>query len=581
MSLLTARRASQVFFTALFLWFCAAATLGERFTELSGWPVNLFLELDPLVALATLLSTHTLYRGLLWALLTVCVTILLGRVFCGWVCPFGAMHQVVGWLGMRGRSLPARIEKNRFHPAQNLKVLVLAFFLAAAALGPAGGGALWAGLLDPICLAQRSINLALLPFLERLGVAARGEPRLAQGALAIAAVFLAALLLNLHRPRFFCRFLCPLGALLGLIGRFALLRIGRTAEACSGCGLCERSCEGACAPTGRIRTPECVVCLNCLADCRHGAIAFSTRSSAAGEIPLPDPGRRAVISALVSGAVLVPLGRVGGSTAAAWSPSLVRPPGALAEEEFLARCIRCGQCMRVCPTNVIQPAGLEEGFEALWTPKLDFRAGRSGCQHTCIACGHLCPTAAIRPLRLEERLGTAEFAGRGPLRIGCAFVDRGRCLPWAMGRPCIVCQENCPVSPKAIITQAFYSPVRLEEPLRVGESWGERIVLAAGRLEAGRYATGDYFLVLASGRRIRIRSHGEREIELSAALPESELPGAQSPLEIAIRLQQPYVDPRRCIGCGVCEHECPVLGKRAIRVTAENESRHPRHRMTL
>ncbi|MEJ5358098.1 MAG: 4Fe-4S binding protein [Desulfobacterales bacterium] len=581
MSLRSARRASQVFFTLLFLWFCAVSTLGGRFTELSGWPVNLFLELDPLAAVATLLATHTLYRGLLWALLTVCATILLGRVFCGFVCPFGAMHQFVGWLGMRTRPTAARLAQNRFLPAQNLKYVLLAFFLAAAALGPAGGGSLLAGLLDPICLAQRSVNLTLLPLFERLGVAVRGEPRLTREALAIASVFLAAILLNLHRPRFFCRFLCPLGALLGLLGRFALVRIGRTPEACTGCTLCERACEGACEPTGRIRTAECVLCLNCLADCRHGAIALSTRASAAGEIPLPDPGRRAVIAAVVAGAATVSLGRIGGATGATWSPSLVRPPGALAEEEFLSRCIRCGQCMRVCPTNVIHPAGLEEGLEALWTPKLDFRAGTSGCQHTCIACGQLCPTAAIRPLRLEERLGTAEFASRGPLRIGCAFVDRGRCLPWAMDRPCIVCQENCPVSPKAIFTRPVYNEVRLPEPLVVGEASGQRVGLAAGRLEPGRFATGDYFILLPSGRRLRIRAHGEQAIELAAAIPEPELPPRGSPMAVAIRLQQPHVDPERCIGCGVCEHECPVQGKRAIRVTAENESRHPRHRMTL
>jgi ferredoxin len=50
-------------------------------------------------------------------------------------------------------------------------------------------------------------------------------------------------------------------------------------------------------------------------------------------------------------------------------------------------------------------------------------------------------------------------------------------------------------------------------------------------------------------------------------------------VDILIRLQRPFVDPERCIGCGICEHECPVQGKRAIRVTAENESRDPRHRL--
>ena len=56
---------------------------------------------------------------------------------------------------------------------------------------------------------------------------------------------------------------------------------------------------------------------------------------------------------------------------------------------------------------------------------------------------------------------------------------------------------------------------------------------------------------------------------------------AGSAVTLQVRLQQPHVDPQKCIGCGVCEHECPVLGLRAIRVTAENESRAPHHRLVL
>ena len=98
----------------------------------------------------------------------------------------------------------------------------------------------------------------------------------------------------------------------------------------------------------------------------------------------------------------------------------------------------------------IHPAGLEPGLEGLWTPVLNFRIGTSGCQHNCIACGHVCPTAAIRPIDLDERTGQGRFASAGPIRIGTAFIDRGRCLPWSGQGPCIVCEEHCPTSPKAI-----------------------------------------------------------------------------------------------------------------------------------
>jgi polyferredoxin len=584
MRIVTARRISQIFFFALFIWFCVAATLGERWWQLRGWPVNWLIELDPLAGLGTLLATRTLYAGLIWGLATIGLTLAFGRVFCGFVCPFGAMHQFIGWLGRRGRGTAAQVALNRPHPAQAVKYYILAFMLAASVLLPGGGvssGSLQTGLLDPLPLAHRSVNLILMPLADRLGWGPSTLPRFYDDAWLIGGVFLAALLLNLKTPRFYCRFVCPLGALLGLLSRWSVWRIGRLAEACTGCSLCEKSCEGACAPTDKIRVSECVMCVNCLDDCRHAAVAYRAKASAGGELSLPaDLSRRGLITAAVTGVLAAPVLRVGGLTGPNWNPAVIRPPGSLAEEEFLARCIRCGQCMRVCPTNVIQPAGLEAGIEGLWTPRLNFRIGTSGCQHNCIACGHLCPTAAIRPISLEERMGRGRFAEPGPVRIGMAFVDRGRCLPWANDRPCIVCQENCPVSPKAIVVREAFAEVRLPTAAVVAFAEPGRITLAEDALEGRRLGTGDYFFAVEGGPPVRIAANSARHID-AAADAGGPPPPAGSRISIKIRLQQPYIDPNRCIGCGVCEHECPVLGLRAIRVTAENESRNPHHRMVL
>ena len=584
MRIVTARRVSQIFFVVLFFWFCTVSTLGDRFWQLRGWPVNWLLELDPLSGIATLLATRTLYAGLLWGLATVALTLVLGRVFCGWICPFGAMHQFLGYLGRRRKKLAAQIEANRFRSSQAIKYYVLVFFLAAAILFPGGGwssGSLLTGLLDPLPLLHRSVNLILLPLADRAGMGLSPLPRWYEGAGLIGTVFLAALFLNFWVPRFYCRFVCPLGALLGLLSRFAIWRIGRKEEGCTGCGLCERNCEGACEPTRRIRIGECVMCLNCLDECRHDAIDYGARPSSAGERLLPDLSRRGFIVSAVSGVMAAPVIRLGGATGPNWNPGLIRPPGALSEEAFRSRCIQCGQCMRVCPTNVIHPAGLEAGIEGLWTPKLNFRSGTSGCQHTCIACGHLCPTAAIRPVSPDERLGRNAFIERGPIRIGTAFVDRGRCLPWAMDKPCIVCQENCPVSPKAIFTREVFNPVRTSAPLTVKNTDRGRLTLSSDTLITGRFSTGDYYTLLPGDFRLRIAANTSGALELERPLTAAEIPAIGSPVSIQVRLQQPYVDPKQCIGCGVCEHECPVLGLRAIRVTAENESRSQHHRMVL
>ncbi len=240
--------------------------------------------------------------------------------------------------------------------------------------------------------------------------------------------------------------------------------------------------------------------------------------------------------------------------------------------------------MRICPTNVIHPAGLDRGIESLWSPTLNFRIGTSGCQFNCVACGNLCPTAAIRPLSLDERLGRNRFADQGPIKIGNAFIDRGRCLPWAMDRPCIVCQENCPVSPKAITTRQVYNTIGTASKLTVAKADAFYIELQTAGLQPGKFATGDYFCKLSSavdGPLRRIISNWERGLKVAVDFPFDPPPPQGSLVDILIRLQIPFVDPARCIGCGICEHECPVPGKRAIRVTADGESRDREHSLLL
>lgn len=645
MRIVTVRRISQVFFFSLFLWFCVVSSLGVQWWQLRGWPVSWFLQLDPLVALGNVLTTGTLYGDLSWALVTIVLTVLLGRFFCSWVCPFGSLHHFVGYLGKRGKPVSRKVAENRYNRVQSIKYYLLAFLLAAAAgalmsrlirfsaqssialwslaIASAGisalaliksswkvrkasgvlllllgfwtalafffsvdrliGASLQTGLLDPIPLIYRSVNLMLLPVahagLQDISV----NQRYYDGAWFIGIVFLSAVLLNLKVPRFYCRYVCPLGALYGVLGRFALWRIGKTSHECVQCGLCEKDCEGGCNPSGSIRISECVLCMNCMHDCAHDLMNYRLFPSASGEITSPDVTRRGIILCLASGVIAVPVVRLNGGMASNWNSALIRPPGALPEGDFLSRCLKCGQCMRVCPTNIIQPCGIEGGLEGLWTPVLNFRIGTSGCQLNCVACGHVCPTAAIRPLSLDEKRGQNVFSGTGPMRLGTAFVDRGRCLPWAMDKPCIVCQENCPVSPKAIFVQESFNTVR-GGIFSVKRADGSVMELEGSKIRPGQFATGDYFARIATaanGPRHPIASNTEESIHLrsSQSLQSAPVPGTV--VEIQVRLQRPQVDLERCIGCGICEHECPVSGTRAIRVSAENESRSRKRSLLL
>jgi ferredoxin len=172
-------------------------------------------------------------------------------------------------------------------------------------------------------------------------------------------------------------------------------------------------------------------------------------------------------------------GWLAGMSGDAWNPAVVRPPGSLPEAQFLQRCIKCGQCMRICPTNVIHPAGLQAGIEGIWTPMLNFRMGTSGCQQGCIACGNLCPTAAIRPISLDERLGKGDFASRRPDPHRHGLRRPGPLPALGHGPALHRLPGKLPGEPQGDLHPRIeFRPVRLERrPAPSGDLTGNRLIV--------------------------------------------------------------------------------------------------------
>jgi len=518
------RIASQAFFFALFV----LAVWATWTSRLGGYPVSALLELDPLVMISTVLATGYFYKLLGWGLIIVVITFLFGRVFCNWICPYGTLHQFIGWL-FDNRSGTQRIEHNRYHPMQFLKYSILIGFLLMSAMG-----ALQIGLLDPIVMMYRAMATFFAPILDtvfgRLGGATENmgvdsslldtlkfapgvEHRIFIGSFWIGMIFLFFVLMNLWKPRFFCRFVCPLGALLGVMASKSVFRINRIVEKCTDCNLCLLRCEGASDPQAQLRQAECFACMNCIDDCPENALEFTALRQDRKQVrPYPDLSRRKVVFAGALGLVAAPAlrndGRVNDEN---FSAKMIRPPGSVEESEFLERCIKCDQCLNVCPTNVLQPATLQEGgIEAVWTPVMNFRIAH--CQLKCTLCSEVCPTGAIRKIEVAEKLGEGPYRERGPVRLGTAFIDTTRCLPWANQVPCVVCEEVCPVAPKAIQT------------------------------------------------------HDEETKDVFGKM---------------VILYKPFIVPDLCIGCGICEAECPVQDQPAVYVTAVGESRSENRRLLL
>ncbi len=515
LTLLNIRRLTQALFLLLF-FFLFIQTESKGNDEL-GYPVRLFLDFDPLILVTTLLSAHAAAAAFTLSLVTLVATLIFGRFFCGWVCPLGTLNNLVGSIR---RKRPAGVYANWYRVKYYLLIGILAS--AVFTLQPVG-------IMDPLSLLIRSFSVSIFPWFNfavrsvfdtvyranPLGLAAATEPvygalkhsvlsfdqSLYRQSILIGVLFLVVLGLNLLEKRFWCKYLCPLGAFLGVLSRRSLIKRS-VSEGCTSCGVCSAVCQGNAAPEARDRSrdTECLVCRNCDDICPQNAVSFGFRKDR--KSASLDLGRRRVITSALSGIAAVPLlravpiGRPG-----AQDPGLLRPPGSLSEKEFLKRCVKCGECMKVCTTNGLQPALLEAGAEGIWSPVLVPRIGY--CEYRCTLCGQVCPTGAIRRLTPEEK---------AKVRIGTAMFDKGRCLPWAHARPCIVCEEVCPTPKKAI--------------------WLEE---ARVRDRKGRTAT----------------------------------------------VLQPHVDLELCIGCGICEAKCPVLGKPAVAVINVGESRSRENQLLL
>ncbi|MFW6414893.1 MAG: 4Fe-4S binding protein [Thermodesulfobacteriota bacterium] len=462
-------------------------------------PLNAFFQMDPLLFLGVWFSTGTLMPGIAVILTIVFFTLLIGRFFCGYICPLGTTLDLTQPLFYKSgkKSVSPDYPKLR-----RVKYLFLLLLLLAALMGL--NLFHWG---SPLSLAGRMYTIIVLPLLNFLLFPAIDllVPGLKDASLLsfvsrdyqynsllfFLAFFTLILGLNSLTPRFWCRYLCPSGAIFSLLGKKPLLR-RRVSEQCIDCGKCISQCPMQAIPGEPRNTfhAECISCRKCFRVCPTRAIDFSLPHT-------PDkadtflPGRRETLQVALAGVFVVFAGKRGLNEY--WpleekgqiTPSvLVRPPGALPEIEFKNQCTRCGLCFQVCPTNMLQPVLLQDGISGMFTPVANSRRGP--CETHCNACGQVCPTGAIRDIPLSEKKHA---------KMGTAVLYRHKCLAWEFDEPCLICDEACPF----------------------------------GAIDLKRTEKN----------------------------------------EVAV----PFVSEDKCLGCGYCEHACPVRAEAAIRVSPMGEIR--------
>jgi MauM/NapG family ferredoxin protein len=428
---------SLLLFTTFF--FLANYTLPDWF------PADIYLRLNPLLGLNAIFASKEIIGRVLWSLLLVGATLIVGRFFCAFVCPMGACIDFVDRIvfqKMRRPNLKADSSLRK------VKYVLLVLFLTAALTGFS-----LVQFMDPIAFLTRFYTFVIYPFvitlinlcMDLLRPIFRGlgwvnlshlhysQPVYYTSILTFL-LFGGIIALNRFTPRFWCRYLCPLGALLSLISPLGVFK-RRVSQDCNRCLICHKTCPMGAIDEDPIRThlAECIQCRNCAEICPKDAITFPAFLPAGGEYSGADLSRRGFFYSVAGG---LTVGLLSGRTPFVplqGKQKLIRPPGALPEAEFLRTCIRCGECMKSCLTNTLQPCLWESGLAGLWTPQLDLRM--AACEQNCNVCGKVCPTQAIRSLALDEKTNA---------KIGTAILRKEVCLVWAQNKLCLICDEICP-----------------------------------------------------------------------------------------------------------------------------------------
>ncbi|MBD3226170.1 MAG: 4Fe-4S binding protein [Caldithrix sp.] len=449
------RRITQILFLIFFIYLFVIA----RFPYENGIASDLFLRFSPLIPLFDFIQNLHISWVFWPAVIILLLSIFLGRFFCGWICPLGTTIDISSKLFKSpSNRISAKFQNWRYVKFALLTGLII---LAVFSIN------LW-GYFDPLSIFNRVLTVLLYPlatlFTEQSLLALSEIPLIEDQVYAtydfykwhlmpetqafyqqlfwITLFF--GIIIGLERlsRRFWCRYICPAGALLGFLSQFRFYeRI--VGEECPVCNKCQTECKMNAIPEGNVAKTnkvECIECFNCGAACPSKVNAITYRWRWKPYHTPIDYNRRQFLYTTAGSAAALGLLNLG-LTNREQQNRMIRPPGSVEEDLFLDRCIRCQQCVRICESNggCLQPDHIHDSVLQLWAPVAIMREGY--CEYNCNLCGEICPTDAILPTKLADKQ---------KLPIGLAHFDENLCIPFARNEDCLVCEEHCPTPDKAI-----------------------------------------------------------------------------------------------------------------------------------
>lgn len=388
--------------------------------------------------------------------LWIIVTLLFGRVYCSVVCPLGVMQDGFNFVARKVKKQRFSFVKENKWVRYPLFVLFVVFMLVglntlAILIAPYSAyGRIATNLLQPVYILINNILAGIAERADSYSFYSVDVWMKSTLSLVIAiATLVVVAFLALRRGRTWCNTVCPVGTLLGLVSRFALLRPVIDAYKCKNCRKCERNCKASCIDIDnhRIDASRCVACMDCLSECQFDALQIRNTHfrinpsvmAVADEKPVDTSLRSFLATSAMVGvaaAVHAQEKKVDGGLAVVEDKQIphrdipLKPAGSVSIDNFSKRCTGCQLCVSECPNHVLRPS---DDLGTLMQPEMSFERGF--CRPECTRCSEVCPAGAIRPITREEKTD---------IHIGIAVVVPDNCLPYSEGVACGNCARHCP-----------------------------------------------------------------------------------------------------------------------------------------